>query len=115
MIPVKNSDKDSYRGERELNPFRQILTQCDGRQIDMVVSGTNGLRKLLGVTARRRVVDHHAAYLAGVSRSAAAGFEALSISSAICSCRAISDPRCSFSQGVVASVRSLRPRAAAAR
>jgi len=89
--------------------------RCGSRQADMVVSGTNGLRKLLGVTARRRVVDHHAAYLAGVSRSAAAGFEALSISSAICSCRAISDPRCSFSQGVVASVRSLRPRAAAAR
>jgi hypothetical protein len=48
MIPVKNSDKDSYRGERELNPFRQILTQCDGRQIDMVVSGTDQRPILIG-------------------------------------------------------------------
>lgn len=43
------------------------------------------------------------------------GADALSISSAICSCRTISLPRCASSQGVVASVRSLRPRAAAAR
>ena len=51
MILVKNSDKDSYRDERELNPFRQILHQCDGPQIDMVVSGTERRPILFG--------DHH--------------------------------------------------------
>ena len=34
VIPVKNSDKHSYRGERELYPFREILTRATvGRSI----------------------------------------------------------------------------------
>ena len=43
------------------------------------------------------------------------GSDALSISAAICSCWAIAFSRCSFNQGVVASARSLRALAAAAR
>jgi hypothetical protein len=43
------------------------------------------------------------------------GSDALSISAAICSCWAIVFWRCSFNQPVVASARSLRARAAAAR
>src|SRR5580693_1388748 len=43
------------------------------------------------------------------------GSDALLISAAICSCWAIAFSRCSFNQGVVASARSLRALAAAAR
>jgi len=45
----------------------------------------------------------------------ASGSDALSISAAMWSCRSIASASCSFTQGVVASARSLRARAAAAR
>jgi hypothetical protein len=47
--------------------------------------------------------------------ASASGSDALSISSAICSCRAMTSSSCSFNRRVVASSRSLRAFAAAVR